>query len=98
MIGAYKGIRYQNNEVQLEQGDKLFLYTDGVPEATDKYNCMFTLENMLIALNMNKNKSPQKIIEGIERSVADFIGDEPPFDDLTAVCIELKKGGEENVD
>lgn len=98
VIGAYKGIRYQNNEVQLEQGDKLFLYTDGVPEATDKYNCMFTLENMLIALNMNKNKSPQKIIEGIERSVADFIGDEPPFDDLTAVCIELKKGGEENVD
>ena len=42
---------------------------------------------------MNKNKSPQKIIEGIEKSVADFIGEEPPFDDLTAVCLELKESG-----
>ncbi|MBQ3264686.1 MAG: ATP-binding protein [Ruminococcus sp.] len=40
---------------------------------------------------MNKNRSPQTIIEGVQQSVAEFIGDEPPFDDLTAVCIEIKK-------
>ena len=93
VLGAYKGIKYQNIEIQLEPGDKIFLYTDGVPEATDKYGCMFSIENMLESLNMNKNKSPQKIIEGIEKSVADFIGEEPPFDDLTAVCLELKESG-----
>lgn len=91
VIGAMKGIRYRNEEIVLKPGDKLFLYTDGVPEATDQYQCMYTLDNMLTALNMNKNRSPQTIIEGVQQSVAEFIGDEPPFDDLTAVCIEIKK-------
>lgn len=97
VLGAYRDIKYQNIEIQLESGDKLFLYTDGVPEATDRYGCMFSLDNMLVSLNMNKNKSPQEIIEGIQKSVADFIGEEPPFDDLTAVCLELKKVGEDKM-
>ena len=91
VLGAMKGIRYRNEELFLEPGDKLFLYTDGVPEATDQYECMYTLDSMITTLNMNKNRTPKEIIEGIQKSVDDFVGDEPPFDDLTAICFELKK-------
>ena len=95
VMGAYSGIQYKDVEIMLEPGDKLFLYTDGVPEATDRFNCMYSLDNMLVALNMNKHKNPQEIIEGVEESIRDFIGEEPPFDDMTAVCLELKKLNED---
>lgn len=95
VIGAFRDVRYQNVEIQMEPGDKLFLYTDGILEATDKYGCLYGVENMLLSLNMNKNKSPQMIIESIGKNVSDFIGEVQPIDDMTAVCVELKKTGEE---
>ena len=90
VIGAMQGIQYRDYEIQLEKGDKLFLYTDGVPEATDKDNRMFTTERMLHVLNRNKDRSPQEILSGIAESIAAFVGDAPQFDDLTMLCVELK--------
>lgn len=92
VIGAMETVRYENVEMRLNPGDKLFLYTDGVPEATDSEKHLFGLDNMLRSLNRCRSKSPQRIICGITQDVNDFVGDEPPFDDLTALCLELKEG------
>lgn len=92
VIGAMEGIQYKDFEIQLNEGDKIFLYTDGVPEATDKNNNMFTIDRMVQALNKNKEKNPEGILEGIRECVSDFVGDAPQFDDLTMLCIELKEG------
>ena len=89
VVGAMKGIRYKDFEIRLGKGDKLFLYTDGVPEATDKDNNMFTVEGMLNALNRNTDKKPEAILNGINEAVNEFVGDAPQFDDLTMLCIEL---------
>ena len=90
-LGVYGGMSYNDYEIELKQGDKLFLYTDGVPEATDKNDEMFTLEGMLRALENYKHEKPEAILKGVEKSVNAFVGDAPQFDDLTMLCLEFGK-------
>ena len=98
VIGAMEGVHYQNFEIQLEKGDKFFLYTDGLPEATDKNEKMLTLDGMLIALNKNKEKNPKGILDGVNECVNEFVGDAPQFDDLTMLSLELIEADENNSD
>ena len=88
--GAMAGIEYRDYEIRLEKGDKLFLYTDGVPEATDAQNRLFTLDSMTDALNRYREGTPQEILDGIHVSVKEFVGDRRQFDDLTMLCLERK--------
>ena len=90
-LGVSDGMSYNDYEIELKQGDKLFLYTDGVPEATDKNDEMFTLEGMLRALENYKHEKPEAILKGVEKSVNAFVGDAPQFDDLTMLCLEFGK-------
>ena len=90
VIGAMDAVKYRDFEFSLAPGDKLFLYTDGLPEATDLNDRMITLSGMLDALNQHKEKNPQGIIEGVIQRVNDFVGEAPPFDDMTMVCLEMK--------
>ena len=80
-------VEYTDFEIQLEKGDKLFIYTDGVPEAADPENNMFTLDRMITALNEKKEGAPQEILENVRRRVDEFAGDAPQFDDLTMLCL-----------
>ena len=89
-LGAMSGVTYKNSETVLNKGDKIFLYTDGVPEATDKHNELFTVEKMLYALNADKNVSPKDIIKTVRKKVQEFTGDAPQFDDITMLCVEYK--------
>ena len=81
--------QYTDFELQLKKGDKIFLYTDGVSEATDTENHMFTVNKLLDTLNEMKDRSPQEILEGVHNRVKEFEG-ESQFDDLTMLCLELK--------
>ncbi len=90
VIGGMEGVRYRDYEVRLNKGDKLFLYTDGLPEATDSEGRMYTVDRMLEALNELREESPRGILDGIRRSVNGFAGSSPQFDDLTMLCFELK--------
>ncbi|MBQ3416830.1 MAG: PP2C family protein-serine/threonine phosphatase [Ruminococcus sp.] len=90
VIGGMPGVKYKNDEIQLNKGDKLFLYTDGLPEATDQNTRMFTLDRMTEALNRYKDKSPKEILDGVSNAVNSFVGDAPQFDDLTMLCFELR--------
>ncbi len=85
-----EGIRYRDCELELRVGDRLFLYTDGVPEATDSSNQLFSVSRMLDALNAHREESPQSILEGVQRSVNGFVGDAPQFDNLTMLCLEFR--------
>ena len=79
---------YTDYELQLEKGDRLFIYTDGIPEATAKDNSMFGLNRMKDALNTNKEGSPRQILEGVHDAIIEFVGDAPQFDDVTMLCFE----------
>ena len=96
VAGGMDGVKYKNFELQLEPGDKLFLYTDGVPEATDANNAMFGMDRTLDALNANRDKTPQRVLEGVHESVNAFVGDAPQFDDLTMLCVQYRGADRKN--
>ncbi len=88
VIGGMSGLKYKNYEIQLEKGSKLFIYTDGVAEATDKNEKLFGLERTVDALNEAKSENPMFIIENVKKRVDEFVGEAPQFDDLTMLCFE----------
>jgi sigma-B regulation protein RsbU (phosphoserine phosphatase) len=90
VIGGMEGIKYKEYEIQLEHGDKLFVYTDGVPEATNADVKMFGPDRMLQALNKDMNAGPEQILANVRDAVSKFVGDAEQFDDLTMMCVEFK--------
>ncbi len=90
VIGGFDGVKYKGYELEMYPGDKLFLYTDGVPEATDGEKKMFGVDRMLRALNKLGEDAPESILEGMREEVNDFVGDAEQFDDLTMLCLEYK--------
>ena len=90
VVGGMKQSKYTEYEIQLEPGDKLFLYTDGVPEATDAQDNMFGTDRMLETLNKHADASPKQILEEVRSSVDRFVKDAEQFDDLTMLCLEYR--------
>ena len=88
VIGGLDRITYKDYVIRMKPGSKLFVYTDGVAEATDANNNLFGLERTVAALNKAKDKSPQDILETVDAEVREFVGDAEQFDDLTMMCVE----------
>ncbi len=89
-IGGIEGMKYKEHEFTLNAGDKLFLYTDGVPEATNAEEKLFGKERMLEALNAVKDETPQGVLKGVRRSVDGFVQQAEQFDDLTMLCVVFR--------
>jgi sigma-B regulation protein RsbU (phosphoserine phosphatase) len=88
VVGATSNIEYKDFEIMLNKGDKIFLYTDGLPEATDTGEKMFGTERMLKALNEVKDGTPKDVLDHVTECVAAFVGDAPQFDDTTMLCLD----------
>ncbi len=96
VIGGMENVKYREFETQLGPGDKLFLYTDGVPEATNANEELFGMERLLDALNANPDAAPEEILKQVRGSVDGFVKEAEQFDDLTMLCLEYKgKSGDE---
>ena len=87
VIGGMDGMKYREYRMQLAPGAKLFLYTDGLPEAADRENRMFGMDRVLSALNETADSSPRKIVEHMNDAVDLFVGNAEQFDDLTMLCV-----------
>ena len=90
VIGGMEGIVYREYSLPLSPGDKLFLYTDGVPEAVNSAREMFGTERMLLALNEDPGAPPETVLKNVRGSVDRFAQDTEQFDDLTMLCVEYK--------
>ena len=90
VIGGMEGVKYREYEIQLEPGSKLFVYTDGVAEATSAEKELFGTERMIDALNLDPNAAPQDILKNVRTSVDEFVKEAEQFDDLTMLCVEYK--------
>lgn len=89
VVGWYKDTKYRQYELKLEKGTKIFLYTDGVPEASSTTG-QFTRGRMIETLNKYGDLNPQEIIENIKNDIDSFVGNADQFDDITMMCIEFK--------
>lgn len=88
VIGGMNGLKYRDYEFDLEPGDILFLYTDGVTESTDASGNMFGTERLLETLNRTSLDSAKELLEVVHAEVEAFVGTAPQFDDLTMLGIK----------
>lgn len=90
VVGGLAGMPYSVHETKLESGDKLFLYTDGVPEATNAEEELFGEERMISVLNTTLSMAPQETLHRVKEEIDTFVGDAPQFDDLTMLLLEIR--------
>ena len=88
VIGGMEGFRYKEYQLQLLPGSRLFVYTDGLPEATDNMNRMFGTERTLEALNEVKEAPAAELLRHVSHAAAAFAGSAPQFDDTTMLCLD----------
>ena len=96
-VGAFKKTKYKDYELTLKKGDIIFLYTDGVAEATNADNQLFGTDRTLDALNKNPDAAPEELLKNVRAAVDEFVKDAPQFDDLTMLGFKYF-GKEENAD
>ena len=88
VIGGMDGVHYRDYEILLGPGDKLFVYTDGVAEATNSAKELFGTDRMINVLQTREDGTPKEILDTVEQAVQEFAGTEPQFDDLTMLCLQ----------
>ena len=84
-LGVMPEVTLQDQQTKLEDGDVLVLYTDGVTDALDSRGHEFGLPRLEQAIVKHRRTSANGIVAAIQNAVNQFVGDEPPFDDLTLV-------------
>ena len=87
-IGAIDMAKYRDIEITLKKGDSIFLYTDGVAEATNASEELFGTDRTIEALNILPDASPKDILKNVHDCVDGFVGEAPQFDDLTMVGLK----------
>lgn len=92
VLAGMEGIRYRKNELQLSPGDEIFLYTDGVTEATDANNELYGEERLLRFMNTLNDLPASEVCGMVKADVDAFVGDAPQFDDITMVYLRYNGG------
>ena len=95
MIGVMPGMNCIEHEFRMNPGEKLFVYTDGVPEAVNKDNEQFGTDRMLDVLNRNIDAKPEELLARMKAEIDAFAGEVPQFDDTTMLYFHYK--GEKQV-
>jgi len=90
MLAGMEGMTYQNHTITLSRGERLFVYTDGITEATNKDKELYGEERLLNALQNVKSLSAKEILKEVRRDIDSFVGDSPQFDDITMLECSLK--------
>lgn len=90
VLAGMENSRYRSYKLQLNAGDMLFLYTDGVPEATAKDEQMYGTQRMLDALNRCEGMSPRQILDKVKADIDAFSANAEQFDDITMLAFELR--------
>ena len=91
VLAGMEGIRYQCGSMQLSPGDRLFQYTDGVTEATDKGGKLYGMCRLGEVLGQNASLPPTELLVKIKEDIDTFVGDAPQFDDITMLCLEYRE-------
>lgn len=97
ILAGMDDVEYSKNELQLSPGDEIFLYTDGVTEATDANKQLYGEKRLLEFLNTLHGISAQEMCDAVKADVDEFVKDAPQFDDITILCLKYN-GTDKNVE
>lgn len=101
VVAALEGSRYKEHEITLQPGDCLYLYTDGVTEATNAGNKLYGTDRMLAALNAAGTGSAdtgstgstvdgKELLRSVKQDIDSFVADAPQFDDITMMSLMMR--------
>lgn len=96
VLAGMEGIRYRRFTLQLEPGDTLFLYTDGVTEATDSAQSLYSSDRLISTLDRCGGLGVEALCAAVQEDVDAFAGDAPQFDDITMLALRWRGASEED--
>ena len=88
VLAGMEGMRYRVNELQMNHGDRIFLYTDGVTEATNPNNELYGEDRLLSYMNSNKNTQGVHLLPGLKGDIDSFVCEAEQFDDITMLRLD----------
>ena len=97
VLGGLDDMVYKDYELKLEKGDSIFVYTDGVTEATDADSRLFGTGRLLDSLNRDQDAGVKEVLAEVLTGIRSFVKDAPQFDDITMMCLYYK-GTDDNGD
>ena len=90
IVGAFEGMDYGEDTLQLEQGDTLVMFTDGVTEAMDTAYKEFGAERLDSILRQQSGANSRQTIEAVKAGIKEFVGDAEQSDDITMLVVKRK--------
>ena len=90
VLAGMSGVSYRVGELTLQPGDRLFLYTDGVSEATNAGNELYGEDRLLKFMNQNATLDAVSLLPAFKANIDEFVGDAPQFDDITMLMFDYK--------
>ena len=91
VLAGMEDIPYMEQEVQLEPGDRIFLYTDGVTEANDVEGKLYGEDRLEYFINSVKEEKAENVLTAIKGNIDLFAAEAPQFDDITMLMVDFKK-------
>lgn len=91
VLAGIEDLRYQLGEIQLASGDGIYLYTDGVTEATNAADELFGEERLKAVLDRERGDTPESVLKAVEAELHIFVGEAPQFDDITMLGLRRKE-------
>lgn len=97
--GIMENICFKQHTFHLDPGDRLFIYTDGVPDAMNTSSEQFGTDRMLDVLNASPNADPASLLSAVSEAIDGFAGEADQFDDTTMMCLHyIGRNNEDNSD
>ena len=93
-VGAMEGVRFRDHGFQLEPGDTLFVYTDGVKDSKNPKEEPFGKERILEALNREPEATPSVLLQTMKSAIDSFYGEAQQADDLTMLSLKYYGTGQ----
>lgn len=91
ILAGMEETKYRQAELYLEPGDTLYLYTDGVTEATNKYGKLYGEERLKVILDGAAGQSFHEMLVKVKADIDEFVGTAPQFDDITMLAIKMNE-------
>ena len=87
-VATMEGLPFKQHEFVLNPGDRFFVYTDGVAEATNTDNELYGPERMIDVLNRSKSEGLEDVLKDVRKDIDDFVGEAEQFDDITMLLFD----------
>jgi phosphoserine phosphatase RsbU/P len=90
VLGAVEDFKYEMKKITLAAGEHLLIYSDGVTEAMNGQNDLYSEERLLSSLGIFECQSSKTLVENVMADVGSFAGDAPQADDITLLAIRYR--------